>query len=88
DREMNILRGGGTPGNCNCCCGYENNGGSSSSANSSANNANGYTISYGCGDGGGGNDTGSSWGNTIVILSNWDCMGEVDCRNEPSKCNQ
>ncbi|MDR1743651.1 MAG: TIGR04149 family rSAM-modified RiPP, partial [Dysgonamonadaceae bacterium] len=39
DREMNILRGGGTPGNCNCCCGYENNGGSSSSANSSANNA-------------------------------------------------
>jgi natural product precursor len=47
EQEMNILLGRGTPGNCNCGCGYANNGGSSTAANDSANNANGYTDSYG-----------------------------------------
>lgn len=46
---MNILVGGGTPGNCNCCCGYEGTpGGSKNADNNSVNNSYGYTEFYGC----------------------------------------
>jgi natural product precursor len=68
EQEMNILRGGGTPGNCCCGC----NGPSSTADNSAANNAKGLR-SPGC--------TSDSVENCVIEVNciyNWDksCHGK------------
>jgi natural product precursor len=37
ERQMNVVKGGGNPGNCGCACTYANNGGSSTCDNAAAN---------------------------------------------------
>ena len=51
EHEMNVLKGGGTPGDCCCACKYVNYGGSSSADNDAANNAEGKrSPGYDCYD--------------------------------------
>ena len=61
EQEMNVLQGGGTPGDCCCSCWAAGNGGSSDSENGRANDAKGLSSIYGCegGDGGDGSDSGN-----------------------------
>ncbi|GEM_PF-4893902 len=70
EQEMNILRGGGTPGTCTCCCGYEDHGGSTQAVSSPVNNSYGYTESYGCGDG---SDDGDYTEDRVRLMSTGFC---------------
>lgn len=74
EEEMNILRGGAG----NCCCGCQ--GSSTTATNNSWNNADDLS-SPGC-------TTGSSTSDDpwMHINTNWDCVGSVNCNNEPNKC--
>lgn len=93
EQEMNILRGGGTPGNCVCNCGWENTPyGSTSSANGSSNDSYGYTQSYGGGNGGYSSPNTEYNGicNTTLMINSNDVpcegMGTPNCNSEPNKC--
>jgi natural product precursor len=92
EREMNILKGGGTPGDCCCTCQYAGSGGGSSTAdNDAANNKEGK-HSPGCGSGSdNGGESGSNPNAPFCFSINTNqtpayCSQPVNCNNNPNKC--
>ena len=73
EQEMNVLQGGGTPGDCCCSCWAAGmDGGSSDSENGRANDAKGLSSIYGC-EGGDGDGDGGIVVNPMLILFDQYC---------------